>query len=86
MEEKEERRIKLLTQKDKYELKYCGGYERIYPLLPEQIAEDARLEKLQDQYEYLIEASSAVFGEQVAGGGISAKKRIDEILERKNQT
>ena len=48
MEEKEERRIKLLAQKDKYELKNCGGYERIYPLLPELIAESARLEKLQD--------------------------------------
>ena len=48
MEEKEERRIKLLAQKDKYELKNCGGYERIYPLLPELIAENVRLEKLQD--------------------------------------
>lgn len=48
MEEKEERRIKLLAQKDKYELKYCGRYERIYPLIPELIAENASIEKLQD--------------------------------------
>jgi hypothetical protein len=38
LEEKEERRIKLLAQKDKYEQKNCGGYERIYPLLPELIS------------------------------------------------
>jgi len=48
MEEKEGKRIKLLAQKDKYELKNCGGYERIYPLLPELMAENAKLEKLQD--------------------------------------
>jgi len=42
MEEKEEKKIQLLTQKDKYELKNCGGYERIYPLLPEQVNGDIK--------------------------------------------
>jgi len=32
----------------------------------------------------LIAGSLAVFGEQTAGGGISAKKRIDEIVEKNN--
>lgn len=33
-EENEISRIKFLEQKDKYELNNCGGYERIYPMMP----------------------------------------------------
>jgi hypothetical protein len=33
IEEREELRTQMLDEKDKYELKSCGGYERIYPLL-----------------------------------------------------
>lgn len=29
----------------------------------------------------MIQGSAAVFGEQMAGGGVSAKKKIDEIIE-----
>jgi hypothetical protein len=32
-------------------------------------------------YEYLILGSQAVWGEQMAGGGVCAKKRIEEIIE-----
>lgn len=36
-------------------------------------------------YDYLIKCSQPVWGEQMAGGGVSAKKRIDEILEERNK-
>ena len=32
-------------------------------------------------YDYLIQGSQAVFGEQMAGGGVNAKKKIDELIE-----
>ena len=44
----------MLEQKDQYELKRCGGYERIFPLLEKQIQSDLKFKKLQEQYEYLI--------------------------------
>jgi len=37
---------------------------------PEQI-------KLQETYDMLIEGSHAVWGETAAGGGVSAKQKID---------
>ena len=37
IEERELMRQKLLAEKDSYELKRCGGYERIYPLQEKQI-------------------------------------------------
>lgn len=54
MEEREEIRQIKLAQKDKYELKHSGGYERIYP------SED---QKLQERYDFLIAASKEVYGE-----------------------
>ena len=33
LEEREELRSQMLEEKDKYELRACGGYERIYPIL-----------------------------------------------------
>lgn len=42
---------------------------------------------LQNQYDYLIACSKEVWGEQTQGGGVSAKKRIEEIdKQRKLQT
>ena len=77
----------MLQQKDQYELKRCGGYERIFPLLEKQVQSDPKLKKLQEQYDYLIMGSQAVWGEQMVGGGVCAKKRIDEILDNvKNYT
>lgn len=82
LEEKEELRVKLLAQKDKFELNNSGGYERIYPMNPNTIGSDQITDKLQTEYEYLIAASLSVWGEQMAGGGINARKRIDELIEK----
>jgi hypothetical protein len=40
LEEREELRAQMLEQKDQYELKRCGGYERIFPVLGKLIQSD----------------------------------------------
>jgi hypothetical protein len=46
LEEKEELRVKLLAQKDKFELNNSGGYERIYPMNPNTIGLDQNTDRL----------------------------------------
>jgi hypothetical protein len=38
----------MLDEKDKYELRACGGYERIYPILEKDLANDERSLRLDD--------------------------------------
>ena len=38
----------MLEEKDKYELKACGGYERIYPILKKDLVNDERSLRLDD--------------------------------------
>ena len=45
------------------------------------------LTKLQETYDLLIEGSHAVWGETAAGGGVSAKQKIEELeKDRKNKS
>jgi len=56
-----------------------GNYERIFPLTEEQIKSDAKCQKMQAQYDFLIAASKEIWGEQTTMGGINAKKKIEEL-------
>lgn len=73
LDEREQLKLKKLQFKDKYELRLRGGYDRIYPLTEDQP------QCLQERYDYLIAASKEVWGEQTSGGGVNAKKRIEEL-------
>lgn len=77
LEEREQLKIKKLSFKDKYEMRLRGDYERIYPLPDEELT-GKKLEQ-QSQYDFLIAASKEVWGEQTSGGGVNAKKRIEEL-------
>jgi hypothetical protein len=48
LEEREDLRAQMLQQKDQYELKRCGGYERIFPVQEKQLQSDPKFKKLQD--------------------------------------
>ena len=78
LEEREQLKIKKLQFKDKYELRLKGGYERIYPLTEDQP------QSIQQRYDYLIAASKEVWGEQTSGGGVNAKKKIEELDKKFN--
>lgn len=80
LEEREEIRAKRLRLKDKHELQYAGGFERIFPLPEAETDGSESAAKQQELYDTLVEANHAVFGEQAAGGGVCAKPKIDEIL------
>ena len=73
-EEREHLKVDKISIKDKAELRLAGGYERIYPLPP-----DKPNPELQRTYDHLIACSKEVWGEQMQGGGVCAKRRIEEI-------
>lgn len=73
-------RTKKLKLKDKHELQNSGNFERIYPLLSDNLAKSEKARAQQESYDLLIEANHAVFGEQSAGGGVCAKQKIEELL------
>ena len=67
-QEKEETRQKKIRIKDKFELNNLGNYERIFPLMPEDLADNENNLALQEKYEELINASKEVYAESAAGG------------------
>lgn len=83
VDEKEQIKVKTLEYKDKYEQRFKGKYERIFPLPDESCKKDKSIRDLQARYDHLILCSKEVWGEQLYGGGVSAKHKIAE-LERKN--
>ena len=81
-EEREATKAKKLAFKDRYEYRNRGKYERIYPLPDERIETSAIAREEQERYDYLIACSKEVWGEQMSGGGVCAKKKIDELEKR----
>lgn len=75
--EKEELRQKKTRIKDKFELNNLGNYERIYPLMPEDLHENPENQELQDKFDELIAASKDVYAESAAGG--FQKKKETEV-------
>ena len=76
IEEREIIKQKKIVKKDKTELKNKGGYSRIYPLEPSVLEKEP---KQQENYDYLILCSKEVYGELTMGGGVNARKKIDEF-------
>ena len=83
LEERESTRVKKLAFKDKYEYRNKGKYERIFPVPEETLEKSEIAREEQERYDFLIACSKEVWGEQMSGGGVCAKKKIDE-LEKKH--
>lgn len=85
IDEREQIKQKKLAFKDRYEYRARGNYERIFPLPDEDLEKSSKHGDLQQEYDFLVACSKEVWGEATTGGGVNAKKRIDE-LEKKLRT
>lgn len=83
--EREEMRQKKIRIKDKFELNNLGGFERIYPLHPDELADNPKNQALQNKYDALVEASKDVYNEGLLVGVAKKPTNFDKVLSGPNQ-
>ena len=62
-DEKEIVKSKTLEYKDRYENKFKGAYQKIYPVSENEQKGEKSMQTLQQRYEHLIMCSKEVWGE-----------------------